>query len=187
MTKKKHLYNGLRPGTSRVARWHLMLVLAYSFQIIAFDSGHLITADIVLMRWIAACVLLAVSALTWFIARSRLAKPETDRFVVWMLILVDIGFAAFNIYIQRGMASRGVILYVIPMCLATVLRSQSALITTALLSIASYMTAVVAYFALHFNEGYKLEIYGESSFYVAVLLIIAAMLWSVIRASNNKH
>ncbi len=163
------------------------MALAYSIQLMAFDGGHLITPDVVLLRWIAVGVLIAASTLTWFIARSRLAKPETDRFVVWLLIFVDIGFAAFNIYTQRGMASRGVILYVIPMCLATVLRSKSALFTTAILGITAYVGAVVAYFALHFNEGYKLEIYGETGFYAAVLLLIAAMLWAVLRTSNNKH
>ena len=183
--QQKKLKNGMRAGTRRLARWHMALAFVYGIQLITYDAGHLITPQIVLQRWIAVSILLVLSAITWLIARSQLAKPNTDRLLVWTLIITDILFASFNIYIQRGMASRGVILYIIPLCLATVLRSQSALITSAILSVAAYLSTTIAYFVLNFNEGYKLELYGEVGFYCGVILIIASMLWAVIRPRNN--
>lgn len=185
-SKQVAQFNALRIGTSRIAKLHFLLAFIYAAQLIAFDAARLITPDIVLKRWIAVSLLLVASAVTWLISRSQVAKPSTDRVLIWFLIICDIAFASFNVYMQRGMASRGVMLFVIPLCLAAVLRSKSALITTSLLSIAAYITTSVAYFVLNFNEGYKIELYGEIIFYSGLMVVISHMLWALIRPRKTQ-
>jgi heme/copper-type cytochrome/quinol oxidase subunit 4 len=89
--------------------------------------------------------------------------------------------ASFNVYVQRGMASRAVALYAIPLVVSTVLMSRAALLTTAALCVAAYTTTAVSYFVLNFNEGYKIELYGEITSYSVYFVILAALLWVSIR------
>lgn len=186
MTNKKHnKYNALRLGTSRLARLHFLLVFIYASQLIAIDAGRLITPVEILKRWIMVSILLMASAVTWLFSRSQTAKPSTDRALVWFLILCDIIFASFNVYVQRGMASKGVMLYVIPLLLASALKSKSAYITTSLLCVASYISTTVAYFVLNFNEGYKIELYSEIAFYSVLMIIIVHMLWAIVKPSSS--
>ncbi len=129
-------------------------------------------------------ILTIVSIVAWFFSRSNLARPGTERAWVWILIITDIAFAATNIYLQRGMASRAIILFGLPIITASLLRSKSALITASVLSAVVYMTTALAYFVLNFNEGYNIELYGETIFYAVFLLLQGRLLWALMRSKE---
>lgn len=181
--KQKHPH-WLKNGVVRAAKLHFLIILAYVGQIIAYDASKLITPEVVLQRWYAAAALTAVASVVWYLARSKVNNISTYKFLAWTLILADIAFATFNVYTQRGMASRAVVLYLIPIIISAILVSRVALLVTAVLCVAAYTTASLAYFINYFNEGYKIELYGEIFFYSAIFLAASLALWAVIR---NKH
>ena len=82
------------------------------------------------------------------------------------------------------MASRAVFLFVIPLIVIALLMSLSALLLTATICVAVYITTTVSYFVNNFNEGYKVELYGEVGFYSAMFYVVAYLLWAVVK--NRK-
>ena len=173
--------NDLRLRTIRISRLHFLYAALFAGQIIIYDAWKLITPEVVVRRWIMTTILLIVTAAVWYLARGKAGDNALYKRLVFALILVDIITASFNVYIQRGMASRAVMLYAIPIIVATVLKSRSAIFTAATLCVAAYTSTAIAYFVLNFNEGYKIELYGEVGFYSILMLLLAAMLWSVTR------
>lgn len=161
-----------------VAKLHLFFGLIYVAQIIVFDASKLITPEAVLKRWIAVSLLAATAVIVYYLSRI---KPVNTNIAlgVWALVLADIAFATFNVYTQRGMASRAVLLFMIPIIVVGVLKSKTALFTTAILSMTAYTLSAVAYFVNYFNEGYKVELYGEILFYSVVFLFAASLVWLV--------
>lgn len=176
----------LRANVVKVASIHFVFVFAYMGQIVIYDAWKLITPQAVLERWIAAALLLTVNALVWYIARGRGLTTASYKKLIFLLITADIAMASFNVYTQRGMASRAVALYAIPIIVSAVLVSRSALLTTVCLSIAAYTTTAVSYFVLNFNEGYKIELYGEVASYCVLFVILAALLWTVVRHQHRE-
>ncbi len=182
--KQKHPH-WLKNSLVRVAQIQLLFGVIYIAQIVAFDAAMLITPEVVLKRWYAIAGLIIVSAAVWYLARSRVTHPNTYKILTWALILTDIAFAAFNVYTQRGMASRAVVLFFIPIIISTILLSRVALFVTAIICAAVYATTAVAYFVNFFNEGYKIELYGEVLFYCGTFLITAGLLWAALK--NKRH
>lgn len=182
--KQKHPH-WLKNSLVRVAKIQLALVIIYAAQIIAFDSSKLITPDVLLWRWYAIAGVAVVSVIVLYLARSKITHPNHYKMLVWALILADIAFAAFNIYTQRGMASRAVALFFIPIIISSILLSRVALFSTAILCVIVYTTAAIAYFVNYFNEGYKIELYGEIFFYSGLFLISAGMLWAALKAKRH--
>lgn len=176
----------IRSNVVKVAGIHFIFVFAYIVQIMIYDAWKLITPQAVLERWIAAATLLVINTFVWYIARGRAVSSNTYKKLVFLLIAADIAMASFNVYTQRGMASRAVVLYVIPIVVSAVLVSRSALLATVSLSIAAYTTTAVSYFVLNFNEGYKIELYGEVTSYCVLFLILAALLWTVVRHQHSE-
>jgi hypothetical protein len=173
--------NDLRLNTIRVARLHFLYVALFVGQIIIYDAWKLITPEVVLRRWIMAAILAVVTTAVWYMARGKAGDSALYKRLIFALILVDITAASFNVYIQRGMAARAVMLYAVPIIVAAVLKSRSAIFTAAVLSVVAYTSTTVAYFVLNFNEGYKIELYGEVGFYSVLMMLLAALLWSVTR------
>lgn len=175
----------LRVGLIRVAHAHFLLLAAYSAAIVAFDAWRVIVPEVVMQRWLAAGALLAAVAVVWYLAHNRNNDIATYKRLVFALVLSDIAFAAFNVYIQRGMASKAVFLFAFPIAVAAVLLSRAAIYTAAALSAAAYMAAAILYFTLNFNEGYKTELYGEVGFYVAAFFALAAVLSALVRFGGS--
>ncbi len=173
--------SGLRSNVIRVSRWHFLYAALFALQIVVYDAWKLIEPAVVLRRWIMTAILLIVSAIVWYLARGKAGDTALYKRLVFALILVDIFVASFSVYLQRGMAARAVMLYTVPLIVASVLKSRSAIFTAALLSVAAYSSTAIAYFVLNFNEGYKIELYGEVGFYSALIILLAALLWSVTR------
>lgn len=173
--------NGLKSRAVRIGRFHFALVLFFAVQTIVYHASRVITPDLLLKRWIATAALLVIATLVWYCAKNKVSSLGGFKALIYVLILADIAFASFNVYTQRGYASKSVVLFVIPIFIAASLVSRSALYATALLSVAAYSTTAVMYFVLNFNEGYLAELYGEIAFYSAIYLALAALLWTLVR------
>lgn len=178
---KKNQVSDLKSGAVRVARFHFAYVLLFVVQTIVFHASKVITPDIVMRRWIAAAGLLVAATIVWYFAKNKVTSTAGFKATIYALILADIAFAAFNVYTQRGYASKAVALFVIPIFVSAILASRSALFATALLSVAAYSTTAIMYFVLNFNEGYMSELYGEIGFYSTLFLLLAGLLWTLVR------
>lgn len=155
---------------------HFVFVALLMGQTILYDASKLATPEVVFERWAVATLLLAVTVVIWYLVRSRSAKQSFYKSLLGVIIFSDILLASYFVYTGRGMASRAVILYVIPIIISGLLKSRSAIYATAILSIAAYSLTAVAYFVFNFNEGYKVELYGEVGFYSLLMLLIAGLL-----------
>lgn len=163
-----------------------MIIPPFAAVIIAYDAWHVLTPEAVLQRWTMVGIFMAVSAVIWAAARFKVKVAFYYQSLVYGLIALDIALATFNIYTQRGMASRAIILYAIPITVAAVLHSRSVIFATAALCAASYVVAAVRYFVVNFNEGYKVELYGEILFYSSMFFVLASLLWLVVRSQRLK-
>jgi hypothetical protein len=188
MAKKRTLTfsDWLQTVIIRVCRVHFIFAGVYAVYIIASDATHLITPEIVYKRWLAIALLFSVVSLIWYSSRARFKPANFYRFLIYALIVSDIAFATFNVYTQRGMSARAVFLYAIPIIISAVLLSRVAIYMTACIATAAYMLAAVKYFADFFNEGYKAELYIETSFYIAGFFVLAALLSIIIRFKNPE-
>jgi hypothetical protein len=174
----------LHLGVIRLCRVHFVFIAAFALQTILHDTWHLIAPNAVLYRWILTAAMLVIATTVWYLAKNTVTSTNSYKGLVFIIILMDIVAASMLIYAQRGMASRAVFLYAIPIAASAVLRTRAALFATAALCVAAYVSTAVAYFVLNFNEGYKYELYSEVGVYAFMFFIIAAILWVAVR--NTK-
>lgn len=177
--------DNLQTKLIRVARVHYIYAAAFVIQVIIYDAWQLIPPAVVLKRWIMIAALVVATTIIWYLAHIRARTTVLYKILTILLIIADIAIASFCVYTQRGMASRAVALYVVPLIVAAILASRTALLATATLCTAAYVTTAVSYFVLNFNEGYKIELYGEIGFYSAVFFVVAALLWTIIRPPKS--
>ena len=181
MTVMKQTFAGLHARVRRLSSVHFLYVVAIIGQIIIFDSGKLIPPEVVLQRWAATALFTLVIALVWYASYNKSPSDATSKKLLASLVVADIVMASVNVYTQRGMASRAVMLYAIPIVVAAAINRRSAILASAIISAAAYLATCVAYFVLHFNEGYKLELYGEAGFYAALFIVLGLTLWSIVK------
>ena len=177
----------IRISLIRASRAHFALVAAYIIVIIAYDASRVITPEAVMQRWIAAASLLVITAGVWHLAHNQKNDVPSLKRLLLLLISADLAMAAFNVYTQRGMASRAVLLFLIPIILSAILLNRSAIFATATISAAVYAVTAVMYFTLNFNEGYKAELYGEIGFYSAVFFVTAMLLSTLVRFGGDTN
>lgn len=182
MAAKKNL---IRNNLVRVSKIHFLFVAVLVAQIIIYDASKLIPPSDVLKRWIITAALLVVTTSVWYLAKNKSTSDTQDRFLVLTLILSDILLVSSSVYMQRGMASRAVALYAIPILVSAILMKRSAVYATAALCIAAYTLTAVAYFVLNFNEGYKIELYGEIGFYSVGFLILSGLVATLLPKKGN--
>lgn len=182
--KKTTLTDWLRASSIRVGQAYFWLAALYIAVIVIYDAFNVLTPESLRQRWAAASVLLVASAILWYLARYRDKSNGYYTGIIYSYIALAIGFASFNVFWQRGMASTSVILYIVPIAVAAVLLRKSALYLVAIASVAAYTFSAVSYFALYPSEGYKAQLYAEIGFYSGLFFVVAALLWSVIRSKN---
>ncbi len=182
----KKTQSNLKTSLNKVTKVHFAYAALLALQVIIYDAAKLITPEAVLKRWQVIAGLLAVTTIVWYLAKARMAHDLGLKILTSTLVLADIGIASLYVYEQRGMASRAVLLYLVAIATVAILKSKSALFATAALCVAAYTTTAVTYFVVNFNEGYKVELYGEISFYSASFFIIAALIWAAIRPSQHN-
>ncbi len=170
----------LRTRILKATRAHFYLLLAYAGAIIAFDSWNLYTHENILQRWTYGGIFAITVCLLWFVLKKYAKNTTITTAVAYVLIASGIVFAAFNVYIDRGMASKAVMLFAIPLLVAAQLKSRSALLATAGVSVAAYSIAAVRYFYEFYGEGLRVQLYGELGFYSAVIFVIALLLLPLI-------
>lgn len=187
MTKKQVSYKAwLQTGLIRTCRVHFVFIAVYTLYIIAADATKLIVPSLVLQRWTMNAVVLTGIVCVWYLARSSAKTSNYYRALFAAVIFLDIAMATFNVYSQRGMASRAVILYSIPIVVSALLLNRLALFLTATLCTVGYVLAAVKYFVDYFNEGYKAELYIEVAFYAATFFVLAGVLSILIRFKNSE-
>lgn len=179
----KRQHTSVRGSFVRMSKLHVLVGLFFAVQIIAYDAGKLITPKAVLLRWIMTSIFVTAGVICWYLARLN-DSITVIRNLAWFLIIVDILAASFSVYSQRGMASRAVFLFALPILVAACLHRWGMIQLTAILSVVAYMVTAIAYFVLNFNEGYKIELYGEIGFYSALILAFGSMVWALVR---SKH
>jgi len=177
--------SNLQLSLLRLTRIHFALAGIYAVYTIVSDATNLATRELVFQRWTIGALILTITAILWYAARSATTSPFYYKLLLLALILLDISVATLSIYTQRGMASRGVMLYAVPIVISAVLLSRRALFTVAALCTASYVLAATRYFTVHPGEGYKAELYNEVSFYSAIFFVLAAVLWVLIREKKS--
>lgn len=176
----------LQTNTVRIARLHFVYVLAFAASIIAYDAWKLITNQTLIERWTVAIVMLVIVTIVWLIARSTLLTKGLYQGILGMLIVADILLASYLVYAGRGMASRSVVLFAIPIIVSCIFLSRSIIYATTTVSVAAYTYAAIKYFADHPSEGYKVELYGDLFFYSAALFVLASCLWVFVRSVSPK-
>ena len=183
MPSKSKVY--LHTSVLRVSRLHFLYVLALSAQLVIFDIWHVTTLEATMQRWIAIGVLLAITAVVWGVVRSsKLTSPVMYRWLTVLLVAADIALAACYVYWDRGMASTYAGLFIIPILTASAMMSRAALVATACVCIGAYFAATYSYFVIHFNEGYKSQLYGTLFFWALIYLLVAFIGWSMIKAKR---
>jgi hypothetical protein len=160
---------------------HFGYVLLYMLSIVTFDTWNLIPHEGIVWRWQAATVLLAVNAICWYLARTKLGFRDAYKLVGIALIVADVIFAAYNVYWDRGIASPMVALFAVPVVLAAVLHSRRAILGAAVLAIGGYSLSCVKYFHLHYGEALKVQLYGTVLLFCGVSLVLAFLLMIIIK------
>jgi hypothetical protein len=178
--------SSLQLSVTRLARVNLGLCLAYAVFIAASDAWALVTRQLTSQRWLMFGVLLIVTALVWALSRNRAASPNYYRVLIFALISAEIALATFTIYTERGMASRGVALYAIPIVASAVMLSRRFVFAVATLCTAAYVMAATRYFYVYFNEGYKIELYSTLFIYSASFFVLAWILAIVLDSTNGR-
>lgn len=183
MIKHTLVLDHLHAATLRVSKFHFIFALLFIAQTIVFHATKVITPELLSQRWLAVSSLAAISIGVWLIARSKPNNTSIYQAAIGLIIIADIAFAAFNVYTQRGYASKSVFLFLIPIVVSAVLLNRSVMFAVAGLCAAVYSTTAVMYFVNNFNEGYMSEMYAEIGLYSGLFIIVAALLWTTI----HKH
>lgn len=176
MAKQTDLLKDTRHIVLRISRVHFVYILAYMASIIIFDSWNLLAHEAVVQRWTAAGALLVVNSVVWYLCRARLKSRTFYTVLLAVLLLCDIVFAAANVYWTRGMASKYVLLFAVPIISAGLSRSRSLLLTVTAVSAAVYSVAVVRYFYQNYGQGLRVELYGEIMLSGAVFFVLAVLM-----------
>jgi len=164
---------------TRVSRTIYFFIAFYALSIVIFDSGNLITKEAVVQRWTLATVLLVVNTVAWFLSSQRRHAVNTQRILIAIVVFTLIGFAGYMTYWERGMASTSTILYVLPLLVAATAKNRHALLATATLSAGTYCFAAVKYFNDFFNEGFRIQLWGNLAFYTGAIFTCAWLIMIV--------
>jgi hypothetical protein len=176
--KQKKEVSELRSSTLRVARAHFFYVLIYAAVVMMYDSWKLIPYEQSLQRWTVVVFMMFIGTGVWYASRYKTKNNNYYKAILMAIIALDIFVAAFSVYVGRGMASRGVALFAIPIVISALI-SRPAIFATAAFSVTAYWFAALRYFFLHPSEGYRIELYADLIFYSACFFIMAGMLYIV--------
>ena len=183
----KQIKNSLQTAVQKITKIHFAYVGLYMASLVAFDSWNLIAHEGVVWRWQAASTLLVVNAVCWYLARTKLSGRMPYKLVALALVVADIIFASFNVSWERGMASKSVVLFAVPIVIAAVLHSRRAILAATTFSAAAYSFVMVRYFHLHYGEGFKVELYGTIALYCGLFYILAMLLMAIIKPQTTDR
>ena len=184
--KSTFVTSWLQTTAVRITRIHFVYVAFYLLSIIIFDTWNLYTHEAVSQLWTAGGVLLAINVILWFVSRFKFSNYRFYVAVILALIAADIVFASYIVYWQRGLYSKAVMLYTVPIIASAAIRSRSILLTTTTLSAAAYSAISVRYFFKNYGMGYRVELWGTIGFFSALFFVLALLLLVIIRPTEEK-
>ncbi len=180
--KETSAARSVRYALLRATRTYFYLFGAFSATTIVADAWNLFERELTWQRWALTAALLSVNVVVWIIVRADSLSEKYYRLLVWVLVAESLALACFVTYYERGMSSRGVALFAIPIATSAILLSKVTIYGTAALASAAYLTCCTKYFYDYFNEGYKVELYTTIGFYVASFFVLAVLLRIVVKA-----
>jgi hypothetical protein len=187
MAKKPTKANSwLQTTAVRVTRIHFLYLLAFLASIIIFDASNLYTHQAISELWTAGGIMMLINIILWFAARLKVSNYWFYVALVLALIAADVIFASYIVYWERGLYSKAVVLYTVPIIVAAAMRSRSILLATTALSAASYSIVSVRYFFDHYGLGYRVELWANVTFFSAIMFVLAFLLMVVIRPTEEK-
>jgi hypothetical protein len=181
MVKKQ--IDGSKLSLTRTARTVFFFAGFYALSIIIFDSGNLITRESVIQRWTLLSVLIAVTSVTWLIV-ATMSQLRLKVLLTIALTITLLGFAGFTSYWERGMASTSTLFYVLPLLVIATLKNRHALLATATLAATTYAFAAVKYFNDFFNEGFRIQLWGNIVLYGGTIFVCA---WLIMILTDLRH
>jgi hypothetical protein len=184
MPKKEVYKDWLQVSSLRVSRVRFAVLVAFAVSTIAGDAWNLIPAGTVLQRWTLLGIVAMINTVIWYASRTNVKSEFYYKVLIFAQIALDLVVVSLFVYSQRGIASRGVMLYALPLVTSAVLLTRSAVYAAATLCASAYALTCIRYQFLHPGEAYKVELYSELFFYGAAFFAIAALLHIVIRSKK---
>lgn len=154
----------------KLARYNFYFLAALSLFTIIFDGGNVLARQAIYYRWMITAALFVVFVLFWITVKKSPSKNVIFGSLV-LCVLAELALAGFMTYWERGMASTSTILYMMPIASIAYAKSRTYTVGVSLMASATYIGASTKYFYDFFNEGYRVQLYGEIFFYSAVFLI----------------
>jgi len=187
----KHMANKKTPQKiditltlTRVTRTLFFFAGFYALSIVIFDSGNLITREAVIDRWTILSGLLVVNSLCWLISAQITHRLSSQIILRSVLAVSLLAFAGFTTYWERGMASTSTLFYLLPLLIIATLKNRHALLTTTILAVTTYAFATVKYFNDFFNEGFRIQLWGNIVLYGGTIFVCA---WLIMVITDLRH
>lgn len=174
----------LQAKVKKICKISFGFIAIFSIAIILSDAWNLITPTIVIQRWIAAALFTVVTALIWYAASYQSKSQLYYHLLAFAEALAYVMIITYVVYSQRGIASRAVALYGIPILISAMIRKKSMIYFTAIICTAFYALSSVKYFYANYGQAYKAELYIEVGFYCATFFVIAALCSSITSAKR---
>ncbi|MFO0920481.1 MAG: hypothetical protein U0451_02305 [Candidatus Saccharimonadales bacterium] len=174
-----------RSSTLRVARAHFLYILVLATTVMLYDAWRLTAYEQSLSRWMSVVLMMFVGTATWYAARYKTAQDKYYQAILFTIIALDIFFAAYTVYLERGMSSSSVILFAVPLVISALI-SRSSIFATAAFCLTAYALAILKYFYIEpAGEGIRVQLYGSLFLYGSCFFVLAALLYIV--SSKNKY
>lgn len=169
---------------AKLPKYNFAFLAAFAVYIIIFDGGNVLTREAIYHRWMFVAVLLIVFSLFWM-ATKKATSRNLIIGALLLCVLAELALAGFTTYWERGMASMSTVLYIVPIASMALSRSRTYTVGTALLASAAYTFASTKYFYDRFNEGYRVQLYGEIFFYSVVFLVVGWIIAMIAHESKK--
>ena len=176
----------LQANLQTSARAGFLFIIAYAIYIIIFDSGNVLTRQDVYHRWLMLGLLLVTNTIFWSFTKKT-SSSQRLTFAVWGCVIAQLALAGLSTYWERGMASMSTALFTLPIINVALLGSRTYTLATAALACAVYITACTKYFYDFFNEGYRVQLYGQLFFFSAVFMIIGYTISRLAHTAYKKQ
>jgi len=184
--KQKNPAGFFQTAAVRLTRVHFIYITCFLVSVVIFDASNLYSHQAIAQMWTVGGVMVAIVALIWFAARFKAPSHWYYIGAIAAIILADIFFASYFVWRQRGLYSKAVMLYTVPIITAAAARSRSILLATTTLSAAAYSTISVRYFFQNYGLGYRVELWGTVAFFSAMMFVLALLLMIITRPTEEK-
>ena len=165
---------------TRLTRTLFFVVVTLISFIVISDTWNLIVRERIVWLVGATVLLFIATTFVWMLSGTTRKTSVTTLTQRLILVIALILVSGIFTYFERGMASTSTPLYILPILVAATLHNRHILIGTALLSIATYFYAAVAYFNLNFNEGYRVELYSKLVLFIGLTLCITWLVMIIV-------